>query len=123
MSMTIGRQTGSLVNHLLSSASGEPPPKVGLGATVLGWTDRKAGTIVEVGDGFFVVQLDTAKRTDSNGMSDAQSYSYTPNPNGARYTFKRVGRGRCKGYWRENGRSDGSGVCIGVRDQHHDYSF
>ena len=47
--MNIGSQTGSLINHLYSRMTiNEPEPTVGMGVTMLGWTDREAGTIVEV---------------------------------------------------------------------------
>jgi primosomal protein N' len=49
MGMKLGAQTASLTNHLQSRATiGQPEPTVGMGATLLGWTDRYAGTIVEV---------------------------------------------------------------------------
>jgi hypothetical protein len=121
--MKLGTETGSLINHLMSGAK-TPAPEVGMGATVLCWTDRHAGTITKVNpDGSFEVQCDKATRIDSNGMSDAQSYSYERNPNGCTYRFARVTRGKAKGQLRENGRKDGNGVLIGTRDHHHDYSF
>jgi hypothetical protein len=120
--MKAGTETGSLINHLYSRAA-QIKPQVGMGATILCWTDRHAGTIIEVTADSFVVQEDRATRTDKNGMSDCQSYSYEPDPNGPRTTFKRVKRGKAKGDWRENGVKDGRGVLIGRRDKHHDYSF
>jgi len=105
------------------SAATTPEPKVGMGATVLHWTDRTAGTIIEVGANYFTVQADTAIRTDGNGMSDAQSYRYELNPAGTLYVFERVRRGKAKGAWRENGRKDGNGVLIGHRNHYYDFSF
>lgn len=120
--MVAGTDTGSLVNHLYSGmVSGEI--KVGVGATILKWTDRAAGTIIAVDDKGFTVQIDHAKRTDSNGMSEAQNYEFTPNPNGVTYRFAKVSRGKTKGAWRENGRKDGYGVLIGHREKYHDFSF
>ena len=127
--LNLGTETGNLVNHLMSRVANTPEPSIGLGATILHWTDRTAGTIVEllhnkrgelVG---FVVQDDKATRTDSNGMSDAQSYRYAPNSQGGKTTVKRVTRGKKAGQWRVGGRSDGNGVLIGARDHHYDYSF
>ena len=120
--MIAGEETGSLINHIMSGSQ-QPEPQVGMGATVLHWTDRTAGTIIEVGEKHFVVQADKAIRTDGNGMSDAQSYRYEPNENGIRYTFKRVTRGKAKGAWREGGSYSGYAVLIGHRDHYHDYSF
>lgn len=42
-------ETASLVNHLDSRAViGQPVPVVGMGATLLSWTDRHAATITKV---------------------------------------------------------------------------
>lgn len=120
--MIAGQQTGSLINHLMSGAAADEP-QVGMGATILKWTDRAAGTIIAVDAKGFTVQADTATRTDNYGMSDSQSYAYAPNPQGQTYRIERVARGKAKGAWREGGRKDGYGVLIGHRDQHHDYSF
>lgn len=121
--MHLGTQTGSLVNHIYSSAN-IPAPVVGMGATILMWSDRHAGTVVEVrADGSFTVQRDKATRADSNGMSDCQEYTYEPDPNGPRYDFAPVKRGKAKGAIRENGRKDGYGIILGRRDEHYDFSF
>ena len=120
--MIAGEQTGSLMNHVMSSAQA-PDPQVGMGATVLCWTDRHAGTIIEVTANAFVVRRDKAIRTDPHGMSDSQDYRYEADPNGSLYMFKRVARGKAKGAWRERGMKDGNGVLIGHRDAYHDYSF
>lgn len=113
--------TGSLVNHLMAN-SRNPAPTVGMGATMLFWTDREACTVVEVSkDGKTVlVQEDTATRTDNNGMSDCQSYAYSPDPNGGKHTYTLRRNGR----WVRKGDSmRGAGLRLGTRDHHHDYSF
>lgn len=47
--MQIGTQTNSLVNHLYARATvGQPKPVVGMGATLLDWTDRRPATITSV---------------------------------------------------------------------------
>lgn len=120
MAMTIGKDTGSLINHLMSGDSAAP--KIGDGATILGWTDRHAGTVIYVCDLYISVQEDTATlRNGAHYMSN--DYEYAPNPDGRTWMFKRVSRGKKKGEWRENGKSDGSSVCFGRRDKHHDFSF
>lgn len=89
-------------------------PAVGMAATILCWSDRMAGTVTKVTAKSFTVQLDHAVRTDTNGMSEAQSYDYSRNPTGASYVFRLTKRGwRCKSY----------GVLLGVRRQYHDFSF
>ena len=110
--LTAGTETGSLMNHLLSR--GNVAPQVGMGVTLLFWTDREAGTIIKVNPKTFTVQMDHAKRTDNNGMSESQEYEYTPNPNGRIYVFRLTKKG-----WR----SKGTGCLIGQRRQYHDYSF
>jgi hypothetical protein len=117
-------QTGSLVNEIYSNSTGAPKPEVGMGATVLAWTDRYAGTIIEVNpNGSFVVQEDKATRVDGNGMSEAQEYTYAPDPNGRLYQFAPVRRGKAQGQVREKGLKDGRGVLVGRRQKYHDYSF
>lgn len=60
-----------------------PDVKVGDGMTACGYTDRHAATVIKASGRRITIQLDTAIRVDSNGMSDAQTYRYEPNPNGS----------------------------------------
>ena len=114
---------GSVVNHVMGNAT-QPTPEVGMGATVLCYTDRRAGTIVQAAySGDFTVREDRAIRTDDNGMSEAQTYRYEPDPNGRLYHFRVVRRGKAAGQYREDGRKDGNRVLIGHRDAYHDFSF
>ena len=124
--MNIGTQTNSLVNHLLSGSK-SPEPVVGMGCTLLHWTDRSPATVIEVGKNYIVVQADNFVRTDKNGFSESQKYEFTANPNGATYTFK-----FWKGRWQsahisESGRlvmsKDGSGISLGQRGAYHDFTF
>lgn len=112
-------RTGSLINEIMDNSSQSLQPEVGMGATMAGWTDRYAGTIIEVSKtGHRLVwQEDRATRTDDNGMSDAQSYSYERNPDSPPLTFTRRKDGSyrvAKGQTR---------LLLGVRDKHYDYSF
>ena len=114
-------QTGSLINEIYGSAR-SPEPEVGMGVTFIYWTDRGAGTIVEVINAKTIrVKGDTATRTDSNGMSDAQSYTYehATSPGSAVYTKRKNGR------WVKRGQEmrGGQQIAIGYRDTHYDYSF
>ena len=74
--MRLYSETGSLMNHMMSNSSRQP--KVGEGATVLGWTDRKAYEVISVSkDGKEVVlQRYSPRRADDRGMTDAQEYIY-----------------------------------------------
>lgn len=131
--MRLGSETGSLTNHILSRAAiGQPEPEVGMGATILAWTDRYAATIVsffrERGTLYVVVQSDHAKRTDTNGMSECQNYDYAPNPNGAKYWFRRGKTGAWQSvFFNEQtnrwNKIDGCGLRIGEREEYYDFSF
>jgi hypothetical protein len=127
--MRPGIETGSAINHLYSrQTKGAPEPKIGMGATILRWTDRQAGTIIAVEGDVVHVQHDKATRTDQNGMSDCQDWSCEPDPGGAVETFRQDGEG---GYdavrwnpetkrWNKSGRG---GLIVGKRDHYHDFSF
>ena len=119
--MKLGTQTGSLINHLTSSAR-DAAPAVGMGATILGWTDRYACTIVEVSASRkrVTVQRDNARRTDTNGMSDCQSYEYSPNVDAPRevFTLRKSGA-----YVRQGDSMSGNRLKIGARNHYHDFSF
>jgi len=116
--------TASLISNVMLSIN--PEPEVGMGATVCMYSDRHAVTIVEVkrnakGKAIAVaVQRDTAIRIDGNGMSDAQSYRYEPNPEGriTWYTL-RIDRWVFKG----QPKKDGTSLSIGHRSEYFDYSF
>jgi hypothetical protein len=119
-------QYGSLINHLGGNGRSATKPEVGMGVTFFYWSDRSAGTINEVlNEKTIRVLGDNAIRTDSNGMSDAQSYRYERSENygtpgkGALYTLRKNGRWVKKGQDMKNGQSLG----IGYRDAHYDYSF
>lgn len=128
--MKLGTQTASLVNHIQSRATlGQPTPTVGMGATILGWTDRHPATIIEVWKKDYVVavQEDHAFRTDKNGMSESQEYTYFPNCAG-NISYYRFVDGRWQsvrmnfktGRWVK---TEGSGLRIGEREKYHDFSF
>lgn len=131
--MKLGTQTASLVNHLQSRAViGQPEPVVGMGATILGWSDRHPATVVETFTAgkflYIVVQADNYKRVDKNGMSECQDYEFTPNLEGSKTTYRRGADGKWQGVYKnpESGRwiqSKGNGLRIGERDKYHDFSF
>lgn len=95
-------------------------PEVGMGATAIGFTDRYPYTVIEVHKSGkrCKVQEDHAKRLDKNGMSENQSYAYTPNPDG---TIVEISR-RKNGAWIEVG-GGGARFHVGSRRKYHDYSF
>jgi hypothetical protein len=130
--LRLGTQTGSLINNIMSrSVIGEPLPEIGMGATMLSWTDRNPATIVTVfskGKTQYVgVNEDDAVRTDSNGISESQSYEFSFNP----HVFIQYYRKTSKGTWEgcyinpETGRfvkGNGS-LSIGQRGKYWDPSF
>lgn len=118
----------SLVNSMLAAHHGAPEPEVGMGATLIMWSDRRPYTIVEVVrykggkkagqvKGVFATE-DIATRTDSNGMSDNQHYTYETDPKAHRDWFP-----HCKtGAFRQH-TTAGSPLRIGDRSYYYDYSF
>jgi hypothetical protein len=126
--MKLGTETGSVVNHLYArGVIGEPTPVVGMGVTLLSWTDRYAGTIMAIQGNVLVVTKDDVKRVDNNGFSESQEYEFTPNPNGTPQYFKKDRKGlwvQCR--YSDNGRmviARGLGLRIGERSAYHDFSF
>ena len=132
--MKLGTQTNSLTNHLYSRMTiGQPDPVEGMGATILAWTDRHPGTVINVtklSQTVIYVREDKATRTDSNGMSENQSYSYEVSPEGRLWTFRQTKTGG----WEEvtvnqktgrynKAKGGGLGLRIGEREKYHDYSF
>ena len=110
-------QYGSFFNRVMDQ-SGQPVPEIGMGVTLLWWSDRHAATIVDIvrykngNIDYIVVQRDIAIRTDNNGMSDAQTYRYECNPMGTRHFIKRN---------RRTGRY--SNILLNHRKEYHDYTF
>lgn len=132
MGMKLGSETGSLVNHFMANEGGAIPA-VGDGVTVLLWTDRHATTVIDVDTSgkrpVITVQRDHAKRIDENGMSEAQEYEYTPDPQGIKYTFRFDPKQQC---WRQLYRNDkgnlvfaksGCRITVGLRREYHDFTF
>jgi hypothetical protein len=105
---------GSLTNHLMAGSK-QVEPKVGMGATICCWSDRHAATIIKITECQIHVQEDIATRTDSNGMSESQTYDYSPNQDGAVIVFRKTKRG-----WKSK---CGNGLLIGTRKHYYDYSF
>jgi hypothetical protein len=134
--MKLGTQTASISNHIYSRAViGQPEPEVGMGATILCWTDRHAATIVEVfasgRDLYIVVQEDNCTRKDKNGMSESQEWDCSPDPRMMKHTFRRGWNeqdGRWQKVWFNKkttrwNKVEGEGLLIGQRKHYHDFSF
>lgn len=134
--MKLGSQTGSLINHLHSiGAIGQPKPKVGMGCTLLGWTDRHAGTITKVTEycgktWLYEIEVarDTATVVAGSAHDGSAVYEYTPGT-GCNRTF---GFNLRKQEWVEVFRNQatgklnqarGYGLRIGERETYYDPSF
>lgn len=130
--MKLGSETGSLVNHIQSRATvGQPVPEVGMGATILGWTDRYPATIVKVevvkGRTYVIVQKDDAKMISGNYYNPGE-YEYTRNYNAPYQAWRTNKDGLWEGTvynvrtkrWIKN---RGDGLRIGERDRYNDPSF
>ena len=128
--MKLGTQTGSLINHVLSSRTTGEPPYAGMPATLLSWSDRYPATVVEVNNlkRYIVVQEDDARRIDRNGLGEQQVYEYTPNPNGHRRIFRKMKNGQ----WAEHFvnpetkrlvKASSCGLRLGHREKYEDPSF
>lgn len=112
--------TASFINTLIGN-SPPPIPEVGLGATELLYSDRHAYTIVRISKGGkrFWMQRDIARRSDNNGMSNAQTYTYRPNPDAPEVAVSL----RKDGKWRRVGFREEGVVSVGLRMEYYDYSF
>jgi len=111
------------MNIILSQARTSIVPEVGMGVTIICFSDREAATVIEVSKDkkTVIIQEDTAERIDKNGMCEHQEYVFTPNPSAR----KEVYRLRKNGRWVVKGGSMKNGQCIllGSRDKYYDYNF
>lgn len=133
--MKLGTQTGSVINHLHSRAViGQPEPVVGMGATVLLWSDRSACTITNVqqvrGKTIVTVQKDYATVVAGSSHDGSAEYRYSRNPGGSENHFRREDDGRWQQVIinRQTGSlgkvtGGGCGLRIGERDEYRDPSF
>lgn len=120
----VGTVYGSVNNAADDGVVIDGKIEIGMGATMLSWSDRHPATIIdfeadEKGLKMVKVQEDSWKRTDGGGMSDCQDYEYSRNPDGATHTYKRARNGRLT----NNGTNSGTGIVIGHRERYYDFSF
>lgn len=116
MTLKIGTETGSVVNYLMSGSKGMPAPEVGMGATILMWSDRHAATIVKVTKTQVHVKRDKAIRIDKNGVSETQEYRFEPDPDAPVEIFRWTKKGLRKA-------GGGAALRIGDRDEYCDPYF
>lgn len=134
--MKLGSETGSVINHFQSRATiGQPKPVVGMGATLLFWTDRQAASIVSVEEiiskryRYIVgVQEDRSRVVSGSTYDGSAEWAFERNPeNVVRLFASRVDGGQWVSVQRnDKGRlvkMDGVGLRIGERDTYRDPSF
>jgi hypothetical protein len=110
---------GSLIN-MISGSNPELKPEVGMGATILMWTDRRAATVIEVSKSGKKVTVQFDKAT-SQGSFGSQDWKLEPDPNGSTREYTK----RKNGQWVAAGDSmrGGQRLGLGYRDHYFDYSF
>lgn len=123
--MVAGKDTGSLVNHIMSAGT-TGHPVVGEGATEFLWTDRHAFTVTWVspdGKQCFIVEDIAHKQFE--GMTDAQTYTYEHNQNGRvqKLVFKWGAWRRDLGRDHYDKRYPKINIKFGFRDKYYDFSF
>jgi len=134
--MNIGTQTNSLINNLYSRMTvGAPAPTVGMAATTLLWTDRRAATVTEVIEltskvwAFEIAVVDDTVTVVSGSTHDGSAkFATTPNSNGYAALYRQE---RKTGVWvrgyinRDTGKFKKStgGLILGRRDHYVDPSF
>ena len=135
--MRLGTETGSVNNWLDSRAVvGEPKPYVGMGATILCWTDRRPATIVKVEEiggskvSAYIIEVveDDYRVVSGSTMDGSAVYEFSP-ADGYRRMYR---KNRKTGYWEEVVRNPetgklnktkGNGLMIGRREKWVDPSF
>lgn len=136
--MNLSKPTNSLQSNIMHCAvNGAPEPVVGMGVTILYWTDRHVGTIVKVVSKGSPLVVDEIHFTEDTTVADKskgdlpmghQDWVHTPNPNGPVMVGK---RGR-DGKWyiarktatgRLSVTKDCTPLAVGFKNYNHDWSF
>lgn len=96
-----------------------PRPEIGMGVTWSVGSDRYPGTIIDISASGkrITFQEDIATRTDTNGMSELQTYTFQANPLGEIHTASL----RKDGRWRITGSK--MTISLGIRGKYYDFSF
>jgi hypothetical protein len=99
--------------------------KVGHGVTIVYYSDRYPGTIIEIDPKlrWIKVQEDHFERIDNNGMSESQFYTFSRNPNGNIHIFKRTRKDKL--VYTSNGLyyDWGTKLSFAGRRAYYDYSY
>ena len=114
------RDFGSLQNKLMAESK-QPDTKVGMGITLLRWSDRHAYRIVKVAEvnKAITIQRYKAVRTDNSGMSETQTYDFK----GLLDQKKELVRKGDQWYEKTVQGLSRISLLIGVALEYYDYSF
>jgi hypothetical protein len=131
-------KTGSIINQYTNNTQlcCFDAVQIGTPATILAWTDRIPGTVINKffkGNVCIVeIQEDVATRIDNNGISEIQQYTFSRNPRGKIFIFKSCFK-KYSYYWVEiekNTKTNRFNLCkhgyalyLGHREKYHDFSF
>ena len=105
---------GTLTN-LIYAEDESPAPKIGDGATLICWSDRRAYTIVDVKKTYVFATRDNVERTDRNYETGPQEYWYQTDPDA---TPKRASLRKDGNY-----HLGGHVLKVGYRDEYQDPTF
>lgn len=95
-------------------------PVVGNFATLQRHSDRNVYLVILATAARALLQRVNVTRIDDNGMSESQTYEYSPNPDGAIITATK----RKDGTWKEIGVRGRSGrVYFNRANEYYDFSF
>lgn len=128
--MKLGKDTKSVNSWIMGNAK-QIEPTVGMGATLLAWSDRYAGTIIKIEKDKQGRQIITVQEDNHNLLSeyysDNQEWEHTPNPNGSISYFRfnkekweKVTYNEVTRRWKKDGTQ---GILIGQRNHFDDPGF
>ena len=77
-----------MINEILAKCSKHP--QIGMGATILSYSDRNPATVIgyDMVKNIVTVRLDDYKRIDNNDCSESQEYEYYQNDKNPTYSFR-----------------------------------
>ena len=114
---------GSINNRIDERVKSEEP-KVGMGVTHYGWSDRYPYEITKViDDRHLEIRRLDYKRIDNNGMSECQEYEYFSNENNPIERLYKNKNGRWVRRVGKNGVDNYGGWRIGTAEYYYDFTF
>jgi hypothetical protein len=111
--MKLGTETGSLVNHVI--AKSDAVPEIGMACTILHWTDRTPGTVIEISKSGKTIKVqEDASAVMFRNVAGQLVWGITRDPNGYVWTFRLTKSG-----WK----SSGNGLRLGFAERYYDENF